>query len=102
MDFILLITAAGLAFALCSRWFWKLAGLAAALVLGLILINLHARLVAYALDLAVAAATVTCIVKAIVWLKGRKRLGELPAETTSYPTSPAYTPSRKHSRIGPD
>ena len=73
MDFIVLAAAAGLAFVLCSRWFWKLAGCTAGIATGIVLINAHTRLVAYALDLAVGLAAVTCVVKAAAWLKRRKR-----------------------------
>jgi hypothetical protein len=98
MFLMILILGAGIVIMVFSRWFWKLAGLAAAAVLGLVLVGDHARLAGYALDLVIPVAAGYAIVKAAIWLKSRRTIRELPAETTSYPTSPAYVPSR--SRIG--
>lgn len=100
MFLVLLILGAGIITLLLSRWFWKLAGLAVAAVVGLVLVGDHTRLVGYALDLAIPVAAGYGIVKAAIWLKSRRTIRELPAETTSYLTSPAYVPSRNRSPAG--
>lgn len=85
---------------LTRGWFWKLAGSAAGIVFLLTFAGGHARLIGYGMDLAVVAGAGYGIWKAAVWVKDRKTIRELPAETTSYPTAPAYIPERHSTRAG--